>query len=309
MKIAVVGLGAMGSVYATLFLEAGHEVWAIDEWEEHIDAIKSRGLTLEGASGSRTNYNLNVTTKMSDIGNSDLYIIATKASGVAKAAKWISSVSSSNSLIITIQNGLGAGERISKHMSSNQLILGVAEGFGASIIGPGHAHHNSMKLIRIGELTGGITDRLLFLEKIWHEAGFKVKAFEDITQLIWEKFICNVTFSAPCTVFNKTIGELMEDPCLWEIALGGTKEAFRIAKVKQINLSFEDPVAYVTAFGSNMLNARPSMLLDHMNFRPSEVNAINEMVSIMGREVNISTPYSDTLVATVKCREDSFERT
>ena len=58
-----------------------------------------------------------------------------------------------------------------------------------------------------------------------------------------------------------------------------------------------------------MLNARPSMLLDHMNFRPSEVNAINEMVSIMGREVNISTPYSDTLVATVKCREDSFERT
>jgi 2-dehydropantoate 2-reductase len=57
-----------------------------------------------------------------------------------------------------------------------------------------------------------------------------------------------------------------------------------------------------------MLNARPSMLLDHMNFRPSEVNAINEMVSIMGKELNIPTPYSDTLVATVKCREASFER-
>jgi 2-dehydropantoate 2-reductase len=50
------------------------------------------------------------------------------------------------------------------------------------------------------------------------------------------------------------------------------------------------------------------MLLDHMNFRPSEVNAINEMVSIMGKELNILTPYSDTLVATVKCREASFER-
>ena len=153
-----------------------------------------------------------------------------------------------------------------------------------------------------------ITDRLLLLEKIWLQAGFKVKAFEDITQLIWEKFICNVTFSAPCTVFNKTIGELMSDPALWEIALGGTKEAYRIAKEKQINLSFDDPVAYVTKFGSNMLNARPSMLLDHMNFRPSEVNAINEMVSIMGKELNILTPYSDTLVATVKCREASFER-
>lgn len=308
MKIAVVGLGAMGSVYATLFLEAGHEVWGIDDWKEHIEAIKSKGLTLEGASGSRTNHNLNVTTEISDIGNSDIYIIATKASGVAKAAKWISSVASSNSQIITIQNGLGAGERISKHMPIDQLILGVAEGFGASIIKPGHAHHNSMKLIRIGELNGGITDRLRLLEKIWLQAGFKVKAFEDITQLIWEKFICNVTFSAPCTVFNKTIGELMSDPALWEIALGGTKEAYRIAKEKQINLSFDDPVSYVTKFGSNMLNARPSMLLDHMNFRPSEVNAINEMVSIMGKELNILTPYSDTLVATVKCREASFER-
>jgi len=298
----------MGSIYATLFLEAGHEVWGIDDWKEHIEAIKSNGLTLEGASGSRTNHNLNVTTEISDVGNSDIYIIATKASGVAKAAKWISSVASSNSQIITIQNGLGAGERISKHMPIDQLILGVAEGFGASIIKPGHAHHNSMKLIRIGELNGGITDRLLLLEKIWLQAGFKVKAFEDITQLIWEKFICNVTFSAPCTVFNKTIGELMRDPALWEIALGGTKEAYRIAKEKQINLSFDDPVAYVTEFGSNMLNARPSMLLDHMNFRPSEVNAINEMVSIMGKELNILTPYSDTLVATVKCREASFER-
>jgi len=66
MKIAVVGLGAMGSVYATLFLEAGHEVWGIDDWKEHIEAIKSKGLTLEGASGSRTNHNLNVTT---EIGN------------------------------------------------------------------------------------------------------------------------------------------------------------------------------------------------------------------------------------------------
>ena len=52
MKIAIVGTGAMGSVYAGLLGKAGHEVWAIDIWQEHIDAIASSGLTVSGASGS-----------------------------------------------------------------------------------------------------------------------------------------------------------------------------------------------------------------------------------------------------------------
>ncbi len=52
MKIAVVGTGAMGSVYASHLGKAGHEVWAIDTWQEHIDAIATSGLTVSGAGGS-----------------------------------------------------------------------------------------------------------------------------------------------------------------------------------------------------------------------------------------------------------------
>ena len=40
------------------------------------------------------------------------------------------------------------------------------------------------------------------------EFGFKTKVFADIELLIWEKFICNVTFSAPCAVYNCTLGQL-----------------------------------------------------------------------------------------------------
>jgi 2-dehydropantoate 2-reductase len=53
MKIAVVGAGAMGSVYAGLLAGAGHEVWAVDRWREHVEAIRERGLRVEGASGDR----------------------------------------------------------------------------------------------------------------------------------------------------------------------------------------------------------------------------------------------------------------
>ena len=54
MKIAVVGCGAMGSVYAGLLAAVGHDIWAIDAWNEHIESIKKNGLRLEGASGDRT---------------------------------------------------------------------------------------------------------------------------------------------------------------------------------------------------------------------------------------------------------------
>jgi len=46
MKIAVVGVGAMGSVYAGLLADAGNEVWAIDIREDHLNAIREQGLGL-----------------------------------------------------------------------------------------------------------------------------------------------------------------------------------------------------------------------------------------------------------------------
>ena len=78
MKIAVVGAGAMGSIYAGLLADAGNEVWAIDVWQAHIDAINANGLRVEGASGDRT-VRLNATSNPGDVGECDLVIIATKA--------------------------------------------------------------------------------------------------------------------------------------------------------------------------------------------------------------------------------------
>ena len=273
MKIAIIGVGAMGSVYAALLAEAGHEVWAVDPWQEHVEAIVTKGLRVEGASGDRIINGINATV---------------------------------NALVLTIQNGLGAGDRIAEHMATENVLLGVADGFGASMKAPGHAHHNAMKLIRIGELGGGMTDRLQTLEQQLLTAGFQAKAFADITQLIWEKFLCNVTFSAPCTVFDKTIGQLMADADHWRIALGAMHEAYRIARHRDIPLSFDNPESYVTSFGANMPNARPSMLLDHMAKRPSELDAINGMVPVMGRQDGFDTPYNDTLVAVLNAREVTF---
>lgn len=98
----------------------------------------------------------------------------------------------------------------------------------------------------------------------------------------------------------------MNDPDHWQIALGAMAEAFAIAQAKEISLSFDNPVAYVTAFGERMPQARPSMLLDHMARRLSELDAINGMVPVLGRQLGIPTPINDTLVAVLRLREADF---
>ena len=194
MKIAIIGCGAMGSVYAALLADAGNEVWAIDTWQEHIDAINKNGLRVEGASGDRT-VKINASADAIDAGECDLIIVATKASGVAMAAQAAKMIAGPNSVILTIQNGLGAADRIAEAIDTSQVMIGVVGGFGASIKQPGHAHHNGMQLVRLGEMNGGMSDRLTTVVNTWEKAGFTAKGYPDIHQMIWEKFICNVTYS------------------------------------------------------------------------------------------------------------------
>lgn len=306
MKIAIVGTGAMGSIYAGLMADAGNEVWAVDTWAEHIEAIQKNGLRVEGASGDRVAKAVQATTDVSAPGPCDLVIIATKASGVESAAKSLGPLLRDDTLVLTIQNGVGAGERISRYMAPDNVLLGVAQGFGASMKGPGHAHHNGMSLIRIGEMQGGSVARSEQVADLWRSSGFEAKAFEDINQLIWEKLICNVAFSGPCAVFNRTIGEVMADPHSWQISHTCAQEAFEVAMAKGINITFDDAREYVTNFGNNMPNARPSMLLDHMARRPSEVDFINGAIPVEANALGLRAPYNEVISGIARSREAEF---
>jgi len=306
MKIAVIGAGAMGSIYASFLAQNNNEVMAIDLWENHLDAIKTNGLRVSGFSGDNTVKNIKVSNKIEDAKDSELFIIATKAAGVGSVASKLSNIISENSLILTIQNGLGAGERIASYMPTKNILLGVAQGFGASMIGPGHAHHNNMSMIRIGEMNGGITPRLEKLVKTWCDAGFNAKAFEDIEQLIWEKFICNVAWSGSCSIFRKTLGEVMSNEHMYNIAKGCALEAKKMGDIKKVNFTFNDTVSYITEFGKKLLNSKPSMLQDVEAKRLSEIDAINGMVVTLGIENNIETPFNSAVSSIIKAQEADY---
>jgi 2-dehydropantoate 2-reductase len=206
---------------------------------------------------------------------------------------------------LTIQNGLGSADRVADALAGTPVMIGVAGGFGASMKGPGHAHHNGMELIRLGNRAGAITPALTEVAEVWAQAGFKVRTFDDIAQLVWEKLICNVCFSASTALTEWTISQVMADEDTWRMASGCASEAYAVARAKNITLDFDDPVAYARDFGSKIPNAYSSLALDLMAGRASEIDAINGAIPPAGREVGIAAPYNETLSALVRAKEQS----
>jgi 2-dehydropantoate 2-reductase len=301
MKIAIIGAGAMGSVYAGILGDGGNEVWAVDVWAEHVAAIRTHGLTVEGASGRRT-VRIKATCDPADVGVCDLVVISTKAGDVEGAAVAVQPLLGPETVVLPIQNGLGSADRVAAILGEERVAIGVVGGFGASMVGPGHVHHNGWELVRLGERHGAATERIRRIAKAWADAGFRVQVYDDVDQLVWEKLICNVCFSGTCTILERPIGDVLNDPAAWQVASGCAQEAYEVARARGITLAFDDPVAYARVFGEKIPDARPSMLLDLLAGRPSEIDVINGAIPPAAREQGLAAPLNETVTALIKAK-------
>jgi 2-dehydropantoate 2-reductase len=304
-KVAIVGCGAMGSVYAGLMADAGHDVYGITSWPDHAAAMEKNGLRVEGASGDRT-VRVHGRTTTDGIGPCDLVIIATKAFDVEAAARAALPLLGPETPVQTIQNGLGSADKVAAIVGPDRLAAGVVGGFGASMRGPGHAHHNGMEMIRFGSHAGLPRQLLQGAAKIWEDAGFKVALFDDIGRMVWEKLIMNVAYSGTCCLTGLTIGEVLADREAWRVARGCAEEAVAVASALGIKLDVGEPIEHVRRLGGKIANARPSMLLDHMARRRSEIDVINGAIPPLGRQAGVATPVNETVVALVRTRESRF---
>ena len=294
MKIAVIGTGAMGSIYAARFSRAGHEVVAIDIWQDHVNYINRNGLFIDGPDGQIIAKNIKASTKFSDLKGCHFYIVATKAMKLEESIKNLKDWINLNSPIITIQNGLGAGDIILRHMPENNIILGVAEGFGASLQRPGHVTHTANKQIRLGSISKISSEKeLQNIVDTWRSGGLKTEIYKNIEQLIWEKLLCNVTLSGPCSIFGCNVNELFNNQEYWNFALNCMQEAYSVGLSMGIPFSFEDPVAYVSDFAIRVGSAKPSMLQDYENKKKTEIDFINGAIPPLGAKSKIPTPFND----------------
>jgi 2-dehydropantoate 2-reductase len=305
MKIAVIGCGAMGSIYAAKLAGAGNDVLAIDSYRPGIEAIAEHGLRVTGPG-----YDQTVALRAATVAPSepmDLIVLAVKASDVRTGAQQALPMLGKDTPVLTIQNGLGSAETVAGIVGDHRVAVGIASGFGASRVAPGHVHHNAMRAMRFGAYSALPFTTVESIAAAWTQAGFDAAAVTDIAAMQWEKLMCNVAYSGPCAVTGLTVGQVMDDPEMGPVSRAAATEAWTVAAASGIAVAVTDPVAHVRAFGAAIPDAKPSALLDHEARRVSEIDVINGAVPRQGARVGVEAPVNATLTAVIKAVERAWE--
>jgi len=301
MKIAVIGCGAMGSIYAAKLAAAGEQVLAVDRHRPSVERINRDGLRVTGP-GCDQVVPLRASTGAVDE-TMDLVLLAVKAADVEAAARQALPMLGPDTAVLTIQNGLGSAETVAGVVGAQRVAVGIASGFGASRVAPGHVHHNAMRAMRFGPYSSLPHARVESIARTWAHAGFDAAAVTDIAAMQWEKLICNVAYSAPCALTGMTVGQVMDDAEMGPVSRAAATEAWSVARASGVAIAVADAVEHVRAFGAQMPDAKPSALLDHEARRVSEIDVINGAVPRQGARVGVDAPVNATLTAVVKSIE------
>jgi 2-dehydropantoate 2-reductase len=299
--VAIIGCGAMGSVYASHFATTGFPVIVVDRWAEHVARIAAGGLRVTGPDGDRT-----VAVRayqQAPPEPADLIVLAVKAADVRHAAEQALRMLAPGTVVLTIQNGLGAADEAADVVGADRLTVGIASGFGAEFRGPGHVLHHNMRAVRLGAYAGLDAVAVEETAALWRQAGFDAAAVPDIAAMQWEKLLCNVAYSAPCALTGLTVGEVMDDPDAGLVSRAAATEAWEIAKAAGIALAVDDPVRHVLDFGARQPGAKPSALQDMEAKRPSEIESINGAVVRQAERIGCQAPVNAMLTALVRLRE------
>ena len=301
MKIAIIGAGAMGSLFGGRLALAGEEVWLLDVWEEHVRTIKEQGLVITTQAGDVVGHP-HATTRPEEIGTAELVIIFVKSTATKAAAETAARLLGPGSAVLTLQNGYGNAETIAAVLGKERVIAGTTSQ-GATLVGPGRIMHGGSGDTHIGELGGGVTPRLESIAATLTKAGITTVADADVVSLIWGKLIVNVGINALTGITGLKNGELAEYGETREVLAMAVAEAVQVATAAGVRLPYADPVGKVLDIAVITAQNRSSMLQDLSSGRLTEIDAINGAVVREGARLGVTTPVNSVLTLLIKTLE------
>ena len=304
MKIAVVGAGAMGSLFGALLAEAGSEVWLIDVWAEHIKIINEKGLSIE-REGKTRSVEVKATTDSQRIGLADLIIVFVKSTQTAEAARVAKEMAGSGSLVLTLQNGMGNADVISEVIDPDQVVAGTTS-HGATMIGPGIIRHAGAGPTVIGMWNGKDLTKARGIAQLFTHACIDTKVVENVREVIWDKLLVNVGINAITALTGIKNGQLLDLEVTKTLSRKAVEEALAVARAQGIALrdnTVEHVLKVAEATGPN----RSSMGQDVDKKRHTEIGTINGVIVSEGRKLGLETPVNETLTSLIETLQAHYK--
>jgi len=310
-KIAVFGSGAIGSCVAASLSAAGEDVTIIDQWPQHIEAMKAGGVrvvTKQDDTTTRVNachiYELATYEPVFDIA-----FITVKSYDTQWMAKLISGYLAEDGVLVGLQNAFN--DDANAQMVGRERTMGCVVELSCEIFTPGMVQRNTVPngtWCSVGERDGSDTTRLREVQRLLKLVG-NCDTTNNIYGAKWTKLIAN-SMTCPFSSLGMKNWEAMELPGMFDFSVEVGKESFAVGQAlgfrveplfgltnKQISQDSTDAISTVMRKMVKDVgpNARTHAAQDHAKGRRSEIEYINGRVDLEGRRLNIATPYNHSV--------------
>jgi len=303
----IVGVGPVGSILAGHLAKHGQRVILVDILKNHLDTIKTKGLTVSGF----THFNV----KIEDVCYSipelkkhrvDAIFVCVKASILPRILKDLKGAATPGAHIISYQNGLDTEDLIAQEFGKESTLRCVVN-YAGNMKADGHVDMTFFnKPNYVGAVSKDTEEYAKTLAGILTSAELETKFTDTIRKYTWEKTILNAGMMALCAVTKQTMKDAFDFGPTHGLIESLVKEGIDVAKADGCDYGpdfFDFCMRYLEKGGRH----KPSMSVDVENKRPTEIDFLNGKIAEYGKKLNIPTPYNQTVTGIVKALEAGYK--
>lgn len=295
--IAVIGAGAVGGYYGARLLQHGHRVHLLTCGDcQH---IRRYGMSIQSRDGdfSLLPAQINVYDDPRQMPKADWVIVTLKTTANRHLQELVSPVLKPDSVILTLQNGLG-NEELLAELFGRERILGGMAFVCINRPSPGEILHTDHGMIRLGEPFGVKSDRSKKLAELFNDSQVPCEVLDDLTYGRWDKLIWNVPFNGLGAALDLTTDRIIASKhglslvrrLMREViaAAGGLGVRFDLSVI-------EEKIQHTQTMGAY----KTSMQIDRQKHRPMEIEAIIGNCLRAARNSLIPTPAMEMVYDTL----------
>jgi 2-dehydropantoate 2-reductase len=324
MKIAIIGVGAIGGYVGIRLALAGEDVTFIARGA-NLEALRARGIRMVNANGTEVAVpQVKATENYAMAGPQDIVILAMKAHQVEAITGEVPKLFGPDTVVIPMQNGIpywyfhrhpGELENTRVHSVDPtgaiyekipcDRVIGCVVYPAAELIAPGVIKHVEGNRFPVGEPDGSSSERVARVSQCFSNGGMQAPVLSDIRAEIWLKLWGNLTFNPISALSRATLAGICQYPPSRAIAAAMMGEAQTVAN--KLGITFRVSLEKRIAGAEKVGHHKTSMLQDVENARTLEVDALLGSVVELARLTHTPTPHIDTVYALTKLLGKTLE--
>ena len=307
-EVVMIGAGAMGGVIAGALARAGVRLSIIDTDVEHVAAIARDGLRVDNLPepGARAALPVPAAAEPEREVYADLAVVMTPAYETAAAALTAARVLKPDGAAVSMQNGLGNAEALVHVLGASRVFMGSTR-VSADRPAPGRPRATRIDPSAVGEIEAAPLPRTRWFAARLSEGGLPTEVSDNVTGVLWSKFIHNCGINALSAITGLRMGEVSRVPGLAQLRWQVIDEALAVARAKGIRLQYPDPVPELKRHTWRKFT-KPSMLQHVEAGRPIEIESLNGWLVREAETLGMDAPANRIFTALARGRALAAKR-